>query len=370
MLLVSELKLRKDEKACNTVHPILYEIKSQDHLSRLSGRYYRTMNSREYSILTGYEKELIGQKIFVKSPITCASKEGICKECYGELYYTNKDINIGAFAGTRITEPLSQNVLSSKHLLTTVSKKIEFNENFDTFFVLSSNEILLNTTNDDIDINNYSLVLIHENIITINDFDENDFNHFVTLCHVKNKKTGEMYEIRELEGKDLYLGPEIMEKINNLRHPKEIYEIDFSKLDDESKIFVIEIENNELTKPLYDIMALLNNSQHLGCNSIDEVSQTLLDLLIISNINAQAVHGELIVNPLIRSNKDILKRPMFNKYSDKADYQVLTIEAALEKHPSVLIGLSFQALGRQLINPLTFRKTEGSFIDPFYKERP
>lgn len=370
MLLVSSIKLRKDEKSCNTVHPILYEIKTKEHLKRLIGRYYRTMTSRTYQVLTGEEKHLIGQKIFVKSPATCASKNYICKECYGDLYHTNKDITIGAYAGTKITEPVSQNILSSKHLLTTKSEKIEFNEEFYKFFSLSANEVILNNLNDDIDLNDYSLVLLNSNIVTINEFDDTEYNKYVTIFHIKNKRTGEIVEIQENTLKELYLSPELIDLMNKEKNQKEIYEIDFSKIEDDCRIFVLEIENNELTKPLYSIMALLNRTDHEGCSTIDEMCQKMLDLLIESNIKATAVHGEVLINPLIRSVDDILERPNFAKYGESAEYQILTVEAALERHPSVLISLSFQALGRQLTNPLTFRKKETSFIDPFFKERP
>lgn len=369
MLLSSGINLRHDEKACNSLNPICYKIKTREHLKRLIGRYYRLPHQRQYSLIQGTETNLIGKDILVKSPITCASKKGICHECYGELYHTNKDISIGAFAGTRITEPVSQNVLSSKHLLTTDSEKLEFEGDFDSFFSLSANEIILNTSNDEVDINDFNLVLIGKNIISVNQYDDTDYNEYVTILHVKNKKNGEMFEIHEKNFKELFIAPELMEIINKQKN-KEIIEIDLAKIDDESKLFVLEIENNELTKPLYNIMKLLNRSDHIGCTTIDEMAQSMLDLLIESKINSRAVHGEVLINPLIRDSEMILDRPKFNKYITEKDYQILTVEAALEKHPSVLISFSFQALGRQLTNPLTFKKKAESFIDPFFRENP
>jgi hypothetical protein len=157
--------------------------------------------------------------------------------------------------------------------------------------------------------------------------------------------------------------------LNLSRHQKDIYELDFSKIDDESRIFVLAIENNGLTKPLYDIMKLLDRSDHLGSQDVNSMTQSMLDLLIKSNINIDSVHAEVLMYSLIRSKDDVLERPNFNRYGNKANYQILTVESALEKHPSVLIGLSFQDLNRQFTNPLTFRKRGTSFIDPFFKER-
>jgi len=370
MLLTSGIKLSPTVKTCNSIHSIQYEIKTKEHLRRLQGRYYRLENTRDYNVIEGHEENIVGKTIYVKSPATCSAKDGICWHCYGQLYHTNKGISIGGYAGSRITEPVSQRVLSTKHLLTTVSEKIEFNADFYKFFTINANEILLNITNDDINLNDYSLVIINKNIISINEYDDTDFNTFVTIFHVKHKKSGEIIECMELNQKDLYISPDIVELMNKSKSHKDAYEIDFAKIDDDSKIFVLEIENNELTRPLYNIMYLLNRSDHVGCRSVDELCQKMLDLLIESKIDSDAVHGELLIHPLLRHSKDILYRPDFSKYGEKAEYQIMTVESALEKHPSVLIGLSFQALGRQLINPLTFKKREASYIDSFFKSRP
>jgi len=375
MLLVSSINLSKTVESCNTVHPIKIELTTKDHLIRMRGRYYRTMYSRNYQLLKGDEYNLIGETIFVKSPVTCACKDGICKMCYGELSYINNDISIGVYAGTKITEPVSQNILSSKHLLTTKSEKIQFNEEFYRFFNISGNEIIINP-NDDLDnLDDYSLLIIKSNIKTIADYDDNDmeFNEYVNLFHVYNKKTNEMIEIKESRDKDLYISPELR-KLFKKKSKKEVYEIDFKNIDDD-RIFVIEVVNNELTRPLYDIMRLIDRVDyriiHWNCVTIDQMCQKMLDLIIESEINSDSVHGELILTPLLRDKDDILERPKFNKYFNGDEgYQILTVKSALEKHPSVLVGLSFQALDRQLTNPLTFRKKESSFIDPFFKERP
>ncbi|MNI69729.1 hypothetical protein D3C73_1254950 [compost metagenome] len=154
------------------------------------------------------------------------------------------------------------------------------------------------------------------------------------------------------------------------RGNKEYYEIDMSKIPDDEGIFAVEISNNELTKPLYSIMDLMNKATHENCSTVDEMAQRMLDLLIESGIPSDSIHGEVIIRPLIRSADKVLERPNFRKYGDAAEYQIMTISSALRRHPSVLISLSFQDLNRQLINPLTFKKVEPSFIDHFFRDRP
>lgn len=372
MLLVSNVTLNKSPEPCRSVHPISYEIKTKEHLRRFVGRYYKLYNERDFHVLKGDETYLIGKKILVKSPITCASKHGICRECYGDvMYHTNKNVAIGSYAGAVITNPVSQSVLSAKHLLTTTSETIKFNKEFYDFFTLSANEIMINTDNDNLI--DYSLVIIGENVVSINELDEGEINEFLTLFHIKNNKTGDTIEIFEESGKDMYLSPDLIKAMGINKKNKKIYEANLADLPDDTKLFIMEIENNELTRPLYNIMGLLDTKERrrqMNIETMDDLAQKMLDLLIESKINVMSVHGEVLLNPLIRSESDILKRPNFTKYKAINDYQILTVEAALEKHPSVLISLSFQFLGRQLLSPLTFKKTGTSFIDPFFKERP
>lgn len=370
MLSVSDIKLSKKVDDCYTLHPIEYTIRTKEHLFRMKGRNYRLPWQRNYRIMTGNEMHLIGEKILVRSPITCASKK-ICKKCYGDLFYTNKDIrSVGGYSGALITEPLSQRVLSAKHLLTTQSDKLTFNEEFYDALSIHANEIMINNENEKIDKGIYSLVLIKENLQVIDEFEESEFNSYVTLFHIKNKETGELIEMAEVDGKEMYISPELREIISKDKTTKDWYEINLAKFNDDDRIFVAEISNRELTKPLYSIMHLLNHSDHEKCETINEMTQKLLDLLIESQIDADAVHGEMLIRPLIRSSIDVLQRPNFKRYEGGHEYVILTVDGALQRHPSVLVSLSFQHLGRQLQNPLTFKKTAPSFIDPFYREKP
>lgn len=378
MLITSDVTLRQDDEVCNSVHPIPIEIKSQDHLEKLRHRYYKLPHQRKYSVMRGDETELIGETIMLKSPITCASEEGICRQCYGELFNTNRTLNsAGGLSATKISEPVTQNILSSKHLLETDSEYIEFdNEEFYRFFNVFTNEIMLNKEADDIE--NCSLVIIRENLLTLEEFDS-DINTFVNIFHVKDTD-GNMHEFVESTGKGLFLSPEFSRVINKLAKSKKkskedqgsYIEIPFSSIGYDEKIFVVEINNNELTRPLYDIMYLLNNKKERakeGIEKPEQAAQRLMDLLVESDIEAGAIHGEMILRSLIRSQHDILELPDFTRYDAMNDTQLLTISTALNNHPSVTVSLSFQYLLSQLESPLTFKKKSTSYLDPFFKKK-
>jgi hypothetical protein len=155
---------------CNTVNPIKLLITSKKFLNKYVGRYYREEGSLTYKILKGDEFNLIDKYIYIRSPITCTCHDGICKKCYGDtMFHLNKNICVGAYASAIITNPVSQGILSSKHLLTTISKETLFNDKFSEFFTLEANEIIINKMNDEM--NRYKLVIIHDNIMSLGDLD-------------------------------------------------------------------------------------------------------------------------------------------------------------------------------------------------------
>lgn len=360
-LLCSSVQLSKTEEDCGTLRPITVVIKTKKHLEKYIGRYARLLTSREYFMITGKETDLIGESLLVRSPVTCASDK-VCKMCYGNLASTNADISIGTYASTKVSEPVGQNILSTKHLLTTDSCAIEFEDKrFSDFFNIYGNTIVLDTE----DTNNYSLVIIGENIHKIDEYEDLQYNNYISVFHVKNNVTGEMIEFADKELKELFLAETLVKLV---KKKKEIYEIKLSDLDNLTELFIVEIENNELTKPLYNIIGVLCKADHNNCNTIDEMVQSLVDLLIESKIAAVAVHAEVLIRPLIRDVYEVLERPNFRKYVSENDYQIMTVDSALVKNPSVLISLSAQDLKRQLKSPLTFKKKDESFLDPFFKE--
>ena len=91
---------------------------------------------REFKMLKKTDKHLIGKTLLFRDPGKCGCKDGICKTCYGALATVNKGMDVGIFASTIISRPLSQNILSTKHLNTTDSCLIEFNDCFDKSFKL------------------------------------------------------------------------------------------------------------------------------------------------------------------------------------------------------------------------------------------
>ena len=140
-------------------------IKDQKTLRMLNNRYYRLHPMGvEYIIKEKKDKHLIGQKIYLRSPMTCASAargEGICYKCYGDLAYTTSDINIGKIAAEEVSSKLTQILLSAKHLLETIVKKLKWSKNFFDLFEVEGNIIKLVP---DMNFKDYKMIIDPEDI--------------------------------------------------------------------------------------------------------------------------------------------------------------------------------------------------------------
>ena len=373
LMLARTLSLSKTVSDCGTNHYVRLFIKNKKVLDKLNGRFYKENETADLKMLVSYRDEhLIGKYILLRSPATCALHDEVCQKCYGYNANLGYDIADGlpAFGSEEVTKVVNQLILSAKHLLATLSEKIIFTGNFDEFFTILAGEIIPNTINNDKrdDIDDWAIIIKPNDIDKVEEFDNDGiYNTYIKngLIHLKNLKTKEELYFQESNEKELYLTEECIEL---MKLHKGV--IKLKDTDDDTSLFVMEITNNELTKPLYDIMNLLNKNKTKGNEeSIDSMCQKLLDLLIDAGIDAHSIQGELIINRLIRSSEDIYERPDF---SDKEypNYTILTVAKALEINKSPIMGLSFQDIKRQLMSDETFtKKSSKSYLDVFYKKK-
>lgn len=263
---------------------------------------------------------------------------------------------------------VNQSILSTKHLLTTNSEVITFNPEFNSFFKMNGGEIYpFITDNDKVeDIEDYAIYIDPDDTELLDEMDyDSDFNTVISKFYIRDLKHPEKadIEIKPDEEKEIFITNEALEL---KKKGKGL--IKFKNLDDDTKIFEMDIMNNELTKPLYEIMNLLNKNKADSIDeTIDEVCQQFLELLIKSKIDASVIAAEMIINRLIRSVKHPLDRPDFSK-DELEPYDILTVRQALENNGSPLIGLSFQDLKKQLLSDEIFEvRDRESYIDPFFK---
>jgi hypothetical protein len=405
--LTESVKLSKTTMDCHTANPIPITITDSKFLRKLDMRRYKFQGEREYhTINADVDDWLIGQTILLRSPVTCACKDGICRECYGDLYYTNESMNsVGAFAAFETMNPVVQGLLSAKHHQGTSSSMIEFEAPFDEFFSISATDIIINPDIEDAEL--YSLVIRVEDFRSSDEDDDNDtlidnqgrkgkkkkseyeddddvddeetmalkLSYYTTSFYVVknlvNKKKREIYRLSDKDEKELFMHTDFVKRLNREAMSElggDVLYINIEDINADEFIFMVEVENNELTKPMKSIEKLIDNKNHEGCLSYEEMVEHMTTLLIQSGISAMSVHGEMIIRQLVRRSNNKLKRPNFSRIVMKQDYELLTIKTAVKNSPQLATSLSTAYLKYQLIDMTdTFEKTDPSDLDDLFR---
>lgn len=256
-------------------------------------------------------------------------------------------------------------ILSTKHLLTTISEEIKFNKEFDTYFTLymgQVNPIISDSKVKNLD--DYAIWIDPNDIKKADDLDDDyAFNTYISgTFYVYNLVTKEHTKIFT-DDREMFLTDECLDLMKKGKGF-----IKFKDMDEDTILFDMVIMNNELTKPLYSLQNVLNTGKE-NIKSYHEMTQRLIELLVEANIGAMALSVEILVNRVIRKDPDDdFRRPDFRK-KDIGKYQLYTVLKALENNKSPIVGLASQNIKRQLLSDdLVTRKTGTSHLDPFAKK--
>ena len=377
---------------CMSQNYIKINVKTEKHLSMLKNRYFRFNPNGMDHLVEPTDRSLIGQDIYLHSPMTCASHavgHGICKKCYGDLYYTNYDINAGDIAAEILSSQLTQILLSAKHLLETKIAVIKWNQEFNDFFDIDINAISLTEFGDEVDLKKFTLVIDPASISLVNeeedaissvdddsddapitsgdDEDTGAYNEYITHIFIRTPEGDEI--TFESETQDpLYLSQDLNNIIRKKATPEgDMVNIPLSAVQD-TILFYIKINNNEISKTMNDIIGTINKAEVTESLTKDQVLQNLIDLIVDGGLTIDSVHLETILSNQIVSPTDILHKPNWN--SPNVQYKMITLNKALTNNPSVIISLLYKDLNRVLYNPLTFTKNAPSFFDLFFHEQP
>lgn len=374
---------------CMSQHFIKFEIKTEKHLSMIKNRWYRhNPRGLKYLINVENDRNLIGSTIYLHSPMTCASNSsghGICKCCYGDLYWTNRNINVGKIAAEILSSILTQILLSAKHLLESKVVAIKWLPQFHDFFDIDINAIKL-TDLDELDLKKYYMIIDPEDVYLVNeeedvisyDDDGNEidtstddlvgvYNEYITHFYIQTPN-GEMIECGTQDQDALYISREL----NTLIRKRAVatdgkVSIALSNLTD-IMLFYIRIANDEISKTMNDIINVINKAAVTESMDKDQVLQSLVDLVIDGGLNIDSIHLEVILSNQIVDANDVLKKPNWN--DPNALYRVITLDHALVNNPSVVVSLLYKDLHKVLYNPLSFTKHAPSFFDLFFCEQP
>lgn len=382
---------------CHTKNFEYILIASKEVLNRLDNRFYRIHPHGQEFLLRKTDTHMIGKHIYLRSPITCASRaegHGICYKCYGNLAYTNANINIGRISTENITSQYTQKRLSAKHLLETQINTINWNDGFKNFFIIETNAIKpIEAFSEAWE--GYKLIIDLDSIQKEDDdeffkhsFYDNEshsmedegpfYNEYVTEFILETKDGVEIpigsIATDETPEVKMYLTNELTSTIREVLKKKEDDDIDDNRISvpmeylEDRVLFFIKLQNNDLGKNLDIFNDLINKKDITKSYTKDQLLERLIDTVIKGGIETQAVHLEVLISNQIKSKYDRLKDPDW--YIENEEYEILTLREALTDNPSVVNSLIFEKLAKTLHYPLTFKKTAPSIFDPFFMRKP
>ena len=116
--LVSNLELSEDEHDCGSHHYLKLNL-DEEFIKMFMYRVVKLdpHDGAEYIITKDNYTDFINKIIYIRSPLTCLSKNGkICHKCYGYLFKKHNSRQIGYIAAQSIGERASQLTLRTKHI--------------------------------------------------------------------------------------------------------------------------------------------------------------------------------------------------------------------------------------------------------------
>lgn len=355
---------------CNTRHYVKINIPSMTFLKRFNNRYYRFRpDGPEYKVNYKKDTHLVGQTLYFRSPMTCASKsngDGICYRCYGDLAYTNVNINIGTIAAELLSSELTQMLLSAKHLLESNIKSVEWVDGFLDVFDVNFNILKIK---DDFECKKWKL-LIDEDINREDDMDDLEYNEYITRFQVVDPK-GKVRDMYSKTSENIYLSTDLSDIISKMPNPTNgKYEINMEDIKD-INLFLIHISNDELSATLEHVKSIINKYPKLDGMTKDIILQEFVVAVLNGGLNVDAIHLEILLSNQIREGLDedkILEMPHWE--FDKADYALVNLDTALKNHPSITTTLEYQKVSKTLYSPLSYRKSAPSQMDLFFMNKP
>ena len=363
-----DTKLYPDPQyTCGTRNFVKVTIDSETKLKMYNLRWYRE-NPLGLDKHLNYklDKHLIGKTLYFRSPITCSSAargEGICYKCYGDLAFTNKEVNVGQIAAEGLSSIYTQTLLSAKHLLESNIIKTNWSEGFSDFFTAFFNTVAIK---DGIVVKDYKMI-IDEEIKTEDEDDDVDYNYYINSFIIRDPN-GNDIKIHTSEADNLYFISDFLAFCLKNYNEDNIIEINMVDLFNFQSLFAMEIKNNELSQTMDKIKKLIDVKSVMKDHTKDSLLREFTNTNILGNITLDAVHFEVIIMNQIRNAMDELEKPNWDVPDE--DYQILTLGNSLSHNPSITVRLQSTTPSKVFLDPMSRKLYKPSVDDLYFMKQP
>lgn len=359
-LLTADLLL-SDIHDCGSKHYLYLNVNSQEKLDRVNNRYYYDKKSDSLKLIDSKrDTHLIGSLIPLRSPVTCACEDNkICKTCYGErLYDINKGLAVGIIATLQLTEPMTQKLLSTKHLQAVQLSEFSWSDTFKEHFEFSGDNVIPRDEKTKVIIDD---MRINEDI---------DYGRYKT----KSFKFKVGTKVHKVDSPVMLKIPD--EKIDSIEkfYDERENAFVFNMKDlGENFLFNIKIKNEGVADPLLKIRAILERSNYIREDYNNENFQAMyndvMDLLLKSGTDVMSVHLETIIRNMIFLDGGYKNRVKYVDENYQPDVLLRNVSGAILNSPSPVHSLIFEKIKAQLTSDETngfFSKDGESMFDPLF----
>lgn len=344
------------------------KIENNDDLKFLRGRWYLTKkNTLRQLIETDYD--LIGKTLKFRTPVTCAGKNGICSICYGHLHNQNVGINAGLNSAIKISERNYQNSMSAKHILSTNTLSVNFDNVFDEYFEIKDGYRI--AFKEDSDVTDNYEIWINKNMVQRDeDVDELEHNEYTSEFILYNPDTDEKIEIKDEESRiSLYLANQIFfsyltKKKHNEFDEEGWIKISVSELSMSEDIMFMKLKNSEITRSLKELKAWVEKGKVVEASNISELINTIRKYMNHGGIYLESVHMEILVRNLVRDANNPINLPDWS--IKDPNYTITSIHNSIMMNNSIINSVTFERLKSQLKDPISYNKTGVSVYDRLF----
>lgn len=359
---------------CDTKNLIEVFIKDASWLSMYDKRYYRfDPDGPTYLLDKDRDDHLIGRTLYFRSPITCASYargHGICRKCYGDLYFINRDINPGKIAAELLSSVYTQMLLSAKHLLESSVIEMKWNPEFYDLFDVELNMI---SVTENIDTTGMFMILDSSKFDSSED-DDDDTSDMMYAEYTPSfdivYPDGNRISFHTAEEDNIYLTQDLNKLLKSKKAKEEdgVYIVSLDHLKNIPVVFTVKIQNKELQRTLERSKHIIDREKDTSSFTKDEIVKEFITANADGGINVSAVHLEVLLSNQMRDPDDILSFPKW--HIRNAPYKILTLGSSLNNSPSITTTLEFQRIGKTLVSPLSSKKRKASVFDLYFMEKP